>query len=213
MVHQLPPLPYEKTALEPYVSAETLEYHHDKHHRAYVAKLNQLIRANEFENLPLEEIIRMAKGPLFNYAAQHWNHTFFWQCLSPNGGGRPWGEIAELIEKNFRTFEAFLKEYNQKVFAIFGSGWTWLVENGDGDLEIMNTSNADNPLLVGKKPLLTVDVWEHAYYIDYRNSRHDFMEGFWKIVNWDFVNQNFQGEMTFKGFGNKGHFDHQSDIH
>lgn len=213
MEHQLPSLPYDKKALEPHISAETLEYHHGKHHKAYVTKLNELIKGTEFENLPLEEIIRTADGPVFNNAAQHWNHSFFWNCLKPGGGGNPTGEIAKLIEKKFGDFEKFKEEFSKLAVSNFGSGWTWIIDDGNGGIELMNTSNADNPINHGKKPLLTLDVWEHAYYIDYRNARPDFVKAFWNLVNWEFVNKNYQEEMTFKGFGSKGHSPDQLQAH
>jgi Fe-Mn family superoxide dismutase len=192
MAHELPPLPYEKNALEPHISAETLEYHHGKHHQTYVDKLNGLIEGNEWESASLEDIIRgaPAPGPVFNNGAQVWNHTFYWSCLSPNGGGAPSGELAAAIDKAFGSLDAFKEKFSNSAANNFGSGWTWLVKNADGGLEIVNTSNAFNPLRDGKTPLLTCDVWEHAYYIDYRNARPKYVSAFWNLVNWDFVAQN-----------------------
>ncbi|WP_166252355.1 superoxide dismutase [Fe] [Marinobacter salicampi] len=190
MAFELPALPYEKNALEPHISAETLEYHYGKHHNTYVTKLNGLIEGTDDANKSLEEIIKSSSGPLFNNSAQVWNHTFYWNCMSPNGGGEPTGAAAEAINKAFGSFEDFKKEFNDKAAGNFGSGWTWLVKKQDGSVAIVNTSNAETPLTSQDKPVLTADVWEHAYYIDYRNSRPNYLEAFWKVVNWDFVNQN-----------------------
>jgi len=190
MAFELPALPYEKNALEPHISQETLEYHYGKHHNTYVTKLNGLVEGTENANKSLEDIIKSASGPLFNNAAQAWNHTFYWHCLSPNGGGEPTGAAKEAIEKAFGSFEDFKKEFNDKAANNFGSGWTWLVKKADGSVAIANTSNAETPLTGADKPVLTVDVWEHAYYIDYRNSRPNYLEAFWNLVNWDFVNEN-----------------------
>ena len=190
MAFELPALPYEKNALEPHISAETLEYHYGKHHNTYVTKLNGLVEGTDNANKSLEDIIKSASGPLFNNAAQVWNHTFYWHCLSPNGGGEPTGAAKEAIEKAFGSFDDFKKEFNDKAANNFGSGWTWLVEKADGSVAIANTSNAETPLTGADKPVLTVDVWEHAYYIDYRNSRPNYLEAFWNLVNWDFVNEN-----------------------
>ncbi|MCC5859998.1 MAG: superoxide dismutase [Fe] [Ectothiorhodospiraceae bacterium] len=194
MKHELPELPYAKNALEPHISAETLEYHHGKHHKAYVDKLNDLIPGTEFENMPLEDIIRKASGGLFNQAAQVWNHTFYWHCLSPNGGGDPSGELAEAINRDFGSVDAFRKEFTDKTIANFGSGWGWLVKNkSDGKLSIVETDDAKTPLTDDSVvPLLTCDIWEHAYYIDYRNARPKYMEAFWNLVNWDFVAENLR---------------------
>jgi Fe-Mn family superoxide dismutase len=192
MKHELPALPYEKTALQPYISAETLEYHHGKHHQAYVTNLNNLIPGTEFENLSLEEIVKKAPaGGIFNNAAQVWNHTFYWNCLAPKAGGAPTGALADAISKTFGSFDAFKEKFTQSCVTNFGSGWTWLVKNKDGSLEIVNTSNAGCPLTSDKKPLLTCDVWEHAYYIDVRNARPKYVENFWQLVNWSFVAKNF----------------------
>ena len=191
MVHELPALPYEKNALEPVISAETLEYHHGKHHNAYVTNLNNLIPGTEFEDMSLEDIIMKSSGGIFNNAAQVWNHTFYWNCLTPNGSGAPTGALAEAIDSAFGSFDAFKEAFNKSAVGNFGSGWTWLVKNADGSLEIFNTSNAGTPMTEGKTALLTVDVWEHAYYIDYRNLRPKYLEEIWKLVNWDFVASNF----------------------
>ncbi|ODC03644.1 superoxide dismutase [Terasakiispira papahanaumokuakeensis] len=192
MAFELPALPYEKNALEPHISQETLEYHYGKHHQTYVTKLNGLVEGTDNAGKSLEELIKTAPaGGLFNNAAQVWNHTFYWNCLSPNGGGEAKGAIADAINSKWGSFADFQKDFDEKAAANFGSGWTWLVKNSDGSIEIVNTSNAGNPLTDGQTPLLTVDVWEHAYYIDYRNSRPNYLNAFWSLVNWDFVNQNF----------------------
>jgi len=188
--HKLPELPYAKNALEPHISAETLEYHYGKHHATYVDKLNGLVPGTEFENSSLEEIIKKAKGGIFNNGAQIWNHTFYWNCMSPDGGGNPSGELGKAIEGAFGDYSTFKNQFSESAATNFGSGWTWLVKNPDGKLEIINTGNAGNPLTDGKQPLLTCDVWEHAYYIDYRNARPKYIEAFWNLVNWDFVVQN-----------------------
>lgn len=190
MEHKLPDLPYPKNALAPVISEETLEYHHGKHHNAYVTNLNKLIKGTEFENMPLEDIIKKASGGVFNNAAQHWNHSFYWKCLSPKGGKEPKGKLAELINKSFGSFAAFKEKFSAAAVGTFGSGWAWLVKNSDGSLTIESTSNAANPMTSGKKPILTCDVWEHAYYIDYRNNRAGYVEAFWKIANWDFAASN-----------------------
>ncbi len=190
MAHDLPDLPYPKNALEPTISQETLEFHHDKHHQTYVTNLNNLVPGTEFENASLEDIVMKSAGGIFNNAAQVWNHTFYWNCLSPNGGGAPSGDLAAAIEKAFGSFEEFKKAFSTSAATNFGSGWTWLVKNSDGSVEIVNTSNAGNPLTNGKTPLLTIDVWEHAYYIDFRNARPKYLEEIWKLVNWDFVATN-----------------------
>lgn len=193
MAHQLPELPYAKNALEPHISAETLEYHYGKHHQTYVTNLNNLIPGTEFEKLSLEEIIMKSSGPIFNNAAQVWNHTFYWYCLKPNGGGQPSGELANAINKAFGSVEEFKKQFTQTAISTFGSGWAWLVKNKDGSLAIVSTSNAATPMTNGQKALLTCDVWEHAYYIDYRNARPKYVESFWNLVNWDFVAKNLAG--------------------
>jgi Fe-Mn family superoxide dismutase len=192
MTYQLPPLPYAKNALAPILSEETLEYHYGKHHQAYVTNLNNLIPGTPFEGKPLEEIIRTAgPGGIFNNAAQVWNHTFYWHCLAPNASGKPNHVLTEVIAKNFGSFEQFKEAFSKCAVATFGSGWAWLVKNADGTLAIESTSNAGTPLTEGKKALLTCDVWEHAYYIDYRNARPKYVDAFWDIVNWDFVAKNF----------------------
>jgi superoxide dismutase, Fe-Mn family len=188
MVFTLPPLPYEMNALEPHISRETLDYHYGKHHQTYVNNLNKLTEGTKFADASLEHIIKHANGGIFNNAAQIWNHTFYWHSLNPKGGGEPTGEIASLINKNFGSFETFKQAFTQSAVTLFGSGWTWLVKKHDSTLAIVNTSNADNPMLNGDTPLLTCDVWEHAYYIDVRNARAKYLENFWQIVNWDFAN-------------------------
>lgn len=193
MAFELPPLPYEKNALEPHISAETLEFHHDKHHNAYVEKMNGMIKGTEDENKSLEDIVKSASGGLFNQAAQVWNHTFYWHCMSPNGGGAPTGAVADAINSAFGSFDKFKEEFAAKCVGNFGSGWTWLVKKADGSVAIVNTDDAETPLTTQDKPLLTCDVWEHAYYIDYRNARPKYVEAFWNVVNWEFVNKNFQG--------------------
>jgi Fe-Mn family superoxide dismutase len=191
MEHKLPDLPYVKDALQPYISAETLEYHHGKHHATYVTNLNNLIKGTEFENMSLEEIIMKSSGGIFNNSAQVWNHTFYWNCMKPKGGGEPGGALAEAIKAAFGSFDGFKKEFTQKATTLFGSGWTWLVKNDNGALAVVNTSNAETPMKNGQKALLTCDVWEHAYYIDYRNARAKYVEAYWNLVNWDFVARNF----------------------
>ncbi len=190
MSFELPALPYEKNALEPHISAETLEYHYGKHHNTYVVNLNNLVKGSEFEGKSLEEIIKTSNGGVFNNAAQVWNHTFYWHCLSPQGGGEPQGELAAAIVKSFDSFAAFKEQFTDAAVKNFGAGWTWLVKKPDGALAIVNTSNAATPLTGEDKPLLTVDVWEHAYYIDYRNARPKYLENFWALVNWTFAAEN-----------------------
>ncbi len=190
--HTLPELPYPKDALEPHISAETLEYHHGKHHAAYVNKLNDKIEGTDFESMDLEDIIKQAPaGGIFNNAAQVWNHSFYWNCLHPEGGGKPSGDLAAVIDRTFGSLDKFRDDFADAAFSNFGSGWTWLVKNSDGSVEIVNTDDAGNPLTEGKQPLLTCDVWEHAYYLDHRNSRPSYLEAFWQIVNWDFVSDNY----------------------
>lgn len=191
MAFELPPLPYAKNALAPHISEETLEYHYGKHHQTYVTNLNNLIPGTEFENLSLEDIVKKSSGGVFNNAAQVWNHTFYWNCLSPNGGGEPTGALADAINAKFGSFAAFKEEFTKCAVTTFGSGWAWLVKNADGSLALVSTSNAGCPLTAGQTPLLTCDVWEHAYYIDYRNLRPKYVESFWALVNWDFVAKNF----------------------
>jgi Fe-Mn family superoxide dismutase len=192
MEHPLPDLPYAKDALDPHISAETIDYHYGKHHKAYVDNLNKLILGTEFENRPLEDIIKSANGGIFNNAAQAWNHTFYWNCLSPKGGGDPAGDLANAITKQFGSFAQFKEKFTNAAVTLFGSGWAWLVKNSDGSLSIETTGNAGTPLKEGKKALLTCDVWEHAYYIDYRNARAKYVEAFWNLVNWDFVTANLK---------------------
>ena len=191
MTFQLPSLPYALNALEPHISEETLQYHYGKHHQGYVNKLNELIANTEFAGLKLEEIISQATGPIFNNAAQVWNHTFYWHCLSPDGGGEPSGALGSAIEKTFGSFEQFKKQFSEAAMTQFGSGWAWLVKNNHGKLEVLKTLNAENPLTEKKSPLLTCDVWEHAYYIDTRNDRAKYVKNFWEVVNWEFVSKNF----------------------
>ncbi|MDH5378843.1 MAG: superoxide dismutase [Fe] [Gammaproteobacteria bacterium] len=190
MEHKLPELPYAMDALEPHISKETLEFHYGKHHQTYVTNLNNLVKGTEYESMTLEEIINKASGGLFNNAAQVWNHTFYWNCLSPNGGGEPTGAVADAINKAFGSFEEFKQKFSQTAITTFGSGWGWLVKNGDGSLALTSTGNAGTPMTQGQTALLTCDVWEHAYYIDYRNARPKYVESFWNLVNWDFVAQN-----------------------
>ncbi len=192
MAFELPPLPYAQDALEPHISAETLEYHYGKHHKTYVDKLNGLAEGSDLAGKSLEEIIKTSEGGVFNNAAQIWNHTFYWHCLSPNGGGAASGAVAAAIDAAFGSFDAFKEEFNTAAANNFGSGWTWLVKKADGSVAIVSTSNAATPLTDDSvTPLLTVDVWEHAYYIDYRNSRPNYLAAFWELVNWEFVNENF----------------------
>ena len=191
MAFQLPALPYERDALEPYISKETLDYHYGKHHKAYVDKLNALIKGTELENESLETIIKNSSGPLFNNAAQTWNHTFYWHCLSPSVGDQPTGDLADAINQTFGSFDAFVAKFSDMAVNNFGSSWTWLVQNNDGSLEIVNTSNAGTPMTSNQKALITCDLWEHAYYIDYRNLRPDYVTAFWALANWEFAASNF----------------------
>ncbi|EDN66299.1 Superoxide dismutase [Beggiatoa sp. PS] len=191
MEHTLPALPYEKNALEPHISKETLEFHYGKHHQTYVTNLNNLIKGTEFADMSLEDIVKKSSGGIFNNAAQIWNHTFYWNSLSPNGGGQPSGKLADAINSTFGSFDNFKAEFTKTAVTTFGSGWGWLVKNTDGSLALVSTSNAGNPMTSGQTPLLTCDVWEHAYYIDYRNARPKYVEAFWSLVNWDFVAKNF----------------------
>ncbi|AMO57393.1 superoxide dismutase [Endozoicomonas montiporae] len=191
MAFELPALPYARDALVPHISEETLDYHYGKHHNTYVVKLNGLVEGTELESKTLEDIIKTSEGGIFNNAAQIWNHTFYWNCLSPNGGGQPAGELAEAINKAFGSFDEFVAKFSDMAVNNFGSSWTWLVKNADGSVEIVNTSNAATPLTTDQKPLLTCDLWEHAYYIDYRNVRPDYLKAFWALVNWDFAQANY----------------------
>ena len=193
MAHTLPELPYARDALAPHISAETIDYHYGKHHQTYVTNLNNLIQGGEFESASLEDIIMKSSGGLFNNAAQVWNHTFYWNCLSPNGGGEPTGALSDAINATFGSFESFKEKFSQTAITTFGSGWAWLVKNSDGSLELVSTSNAATPMTNGQTAILTCDVWEHAYYVDYRNARPKYVEAFWQLINWDFAAKNFAG--------------------
>jgi len=194
MAHKLPDLPYAQNALEPHISAETLEYHHGKHHAKYVATLNDLIAGTELEMQSLEDIIQKSSGKTFNNAAQVWNHTMYWNCLSPDGGGQPQGPLAAVIDQQFGSFAEFQEKFTSAATTLFGSGWAWLVKDGQGNLNIEQGPNAETPIRTGAAPILTCDVWEHAYYIDYRNARPKYLEAFWNLVNWDFVSSRYQQE-------------------
>ncbi|MBL0164196.1 MAG: superoxide dismutase [Fe] [Xanthomonadales bacterium] len=187
MAIELPPLPWAKDALAPHISAETIDFHYGKHHQAYVTNLNNQIAGTEFENMELEAIIKKASGGMFNNAAQVWNHTFYWNCLAPDAGGEPTGKLADAINKAFGSFAKFKEEFTKTSVGTFGSGWGWLVQRPDGDLALVSTANAATPLTGSDRALLTCDVWEHAYYIDYRNARPKYLEAFWSLVNWKFV--------------------------
>lgn len=191
MEHTLPALPYAMDALAPHISKETLEFHYGKHHATYVTNLNNLVKGTEFAEAGLEEIVKKSTGGVFNNAAQVWNHTFYWNGLSPNGGGEPTGALAQAINAKYGSFDAFKDAFTKSATTNFGSGWTWLVKKADGSVDIVNTSNAATPLTTADKPLLTCDVWEHAYYVDYRNARPKYMEAFWALVNWEFAAKNF----------------------
>ena len=193
MEHKLPSLPYAIDALQPHISKETLEFHYGKHHQTYVTNLNNLVKGTEFENASLEDIIKKASGGMFNNAAQVWNHSFYWNCLAPKPGGAPAGALGAAIDKKWGSFSAFKEAFSASAAGNFGSGWTWLVKKGDGSIDIVNTSNAATPLTGTDTPLMTCDVWEHAYYIDYRNARPKYVESFWNLVNWDFVSKNYAG--------------------
>ncbi|MFA5488567.1 MAG: superoxide dismutase [Fe] [Candidimonas sp.] len=190
MAFTLPPLPYAMDALAPHISQETLEYHYGKHHQTYVTNLNNLTAGTEFENAALEDVVKKSSGGIFNNAAQVWNHTFYWNSLSPKGGGEPKGAVLDGIAKKWGDVAAFKDAFNKSAAGNFGSGWTWLVKKSDGSLDIVNTSNAATPLTTEDVPLLTCDVWEHAYYIDYRNARPKYLENFWSLVNWEFAAAN-----------------------
>ena len=192
MAIELPALPFERTALEPHISGETIDYHYGKHHKAYVDNLNKQIEGTEFAEMPLEQIIRKSQGGMFNNAAQVWNHTFYWNCLKPDGGGEPTGKLADAINAAFGDFAKFKDEFTKTSVGTFGSGWGWLVQRPDGSLALASTPNAATPLTGEDTPLLTCDVWEHAYYIDYRNARPKYVEAFWNLVNWDFVAKNMK---------------------
>ncbi|MEY2777383.1 MAG: hypothetical protein RLY30_1481 [Pseudomonadota bacterium] len=191
MEHMLPALPYAMDALAPHISKETLEFHYGKHHQAYVTNLNNLIKGTEFESASLEDIVKRSSGGIFNNAAQVWNHTFYWHSLSPQGGGDPTGALAGAINAKWGSFAAFKEAFTKSAIGNFGSGWTWLVKKSDGSLDIVNTSNAATPLTTGDQALLTCDVWEHAYYVDYRNRRPDYLGAFWALVNWDHANAQY----------------------
>jgi Fe-Mn family superoxide dismutase len=187
MIHELPPLPYGLNALEPYISQRTLEFHYGKHHQAYVTNLNKLIPGTEFENASLEDIVKKATGGIFNNGAQVWNHTFYWNCLKPGGGGEPSGKLADAVIKSFGSFAGFREKFSTAAATLFGSGWAWLVRKPDGSLDITQESNAGNPLRSGLVPLLTCDVWEHAYYLDKQNARPNYIADFWNVVDWNAV--------------------------
>jgi Fe-Mn family superoxide dismutase len=191
MEHTLPALPYALDALSPHISKETLEFHYGKHHQTYVTNLNNLVKGTEFEALGLDDIVRKSSGGVFNNAAQIWNHTFYWNSLSPKGGGQPSGALAAAISAKWGSFDAFKEAFNKSAVGNFGSSWTWLVKKADGSLDIVNTSNAATPITGTDKPLLTCDLWEHAYYIDHRNRRPDYLAGWWSLVNWEFAAKNF----------------------
>jgi superoxide dismutase, Fe-Mn family len=191
MEHALPALPYAMDALQPHISKETLEFHYGKHHQTYVTNLNNLIKGTEFENSSLEDIVKKSAGGVFNNAAQIWNHTFYWNSLSPKGGGAPSGKLADAINAKWGSFDAFKEAFTKSAVGNFGSSWTWLVKKADGTLDIVNTSNAATPVTTSDVPLITCDLWEHAYYIDYRNRRPDYMGAFWSLVNWEFAAKNF----------------------
>jgi len=187
MAIELPALPFAREALEPHISGETIDFHYGKHHKTYVDNLNKMIEGTELDSLTLEEIVRKAEGAMFNNAAQVWNHTFYWNCLSPEGGGKPTGALAKSIDEAFGSFEAFVEQFTKTAIGTFGSGWAWLVQRTDGTLAIISTSNAATPMTGEDKALMTCDVWEHAYYIDYRNARPKYLDAFWKLANWEFV--------------------------
>ena len=192
MERTLPPLPYAIDALAPHYSKETLEYHHGKHHKAYVDKLNELQKGTEFESMALEDVVRKSSGGMYNQAAQIWNHTFFWNCMKPNGGGEPTGALSEAINKKWGSYADFKKAFVTSAVGNFGSGWTWLVKKPDGSVDIVNMGAAGTPLTTGDTAVFTVDVWEHAYYIDYRNLRQKFVETYLdKLANWEFAAKNF----------------------
>ncbi len=190
---ELPALPYARDALEPYISKETLDYHYGRHHQGYVTKLNKLLPGSEHEGQDLETIVKTSEGGLFNNAAQIWNHSFYWNCLSANAGSKPEHALAEAIDQSFNSFTEFKQQFTDTALSTFGSGWAWLVKQPDGRLAVTSTGNADSPLQSENLPLLTCDVWEHAYYIDYRNARAQYLDAFWHLVNWGFVNQRFHG--------------------
>ncbi len=192
MAFELPKLPYKPDALSPFISAETIEFHYGKHHQAYVNNLNGLVPGTEFENSDLESIIKKAEGPVFNNAAQIWNHTFYFESFSKDGRKVPAGLLADAINKSFGSFESFKELFTKSAATLFGSGWAWLTVKDDGTLQILQESNAGNPLKKGLKPLLTCDVWEHAYYIDYRNRRPDYIKSFWEIIDWNVISKRYR---------------------
>jgi Fe-Mn family superoxide dismutase len=192
MAFELPKLPYGPDALAPVIDKQTIEFHHGKHHQAYVTNLNNLIVNSKFENATLEEIIKTADGPIFNNGAQVWNHTFYFNSFKPNGGGEPKGSpLAEAVRKNFGSFAEFQEQFSKAAITLFGSGWAWLVKKPDGNLEIKQESNAGNPLRNGLKPILTCDVWEHAYYLGFQNRRPDYINGFWTILDWEVISKRY----------------------
>ena len=191
MEHTLPQLPYALDALSPFISKETLEFHYGKHHQTYVTNLNNLIKGTEFEAASLEDIVKKSAGGVFNNAAQVWNHTFYWNSMKPNGGGAPTGALADAINAKWGSFEKFKEEFTKCAVGTFGSGWAWLVKKADGTLDLVSTSNAGTPITTDVTPLMTCDVWEHAYYVDTRNARPKYLENFWNVVNWDFASKNF----------------------
>ena len=191
MEHTLPQLPYALDALSPFISKETLEFHYGKHHQTYVTNLNNLIKGTEFEAASLEDIVKKSAGGVFNNAAQVWNHTFYWNSMKPNGGGAPTGALADAINAKWGSFEKFKEEFTKCAVGTFGSGWAWLVKKADGTLDLVSTSNAGTPITTDVTPLMTCDVWEHAYYVDTRNARPKYVENFWNVVNWDFASKNF----------------------
>ena len=192
MAIELPALPFERTALEPNISGETIDYHYGKHHKAYVDNLNKMIEGTEFADMALEDIIKKSQGGMFNNAAQVWNHTFYWNCLSPNGGGEPTGKLADAINAAFGDFATFKAEFTKTAVGTFGSGWAWLVQRPDGSVALVSTSNAATPLTGEDTALMTCDVWEHAYYLDYQNLRPKYLENFWSLVHWDFIAKNMK---------------------
>ncbi len=192
MAIELPALPFDRTALEPNISGETIDYHYGKHHKAYVDNLNKMIEGTEFADMALEDIIKKSQGGMFNNAAQVWNHTFYWNCLSPNGGGEPTGKLADAINAAFGDFATFKAEFTKTAIGTFGSGWAWLVQRPDGSVALVSTSNAGTPLTGEDTALMTCDVWEHAYYLDYQNLRPKYLENFWNLVNWDFIAKNMK---------------------
>jgi superoxide dismutase, Fe-Mn family len=196
MSFSLPQLPYAMDALQPHISKETLEFHYGKHHNAYLTKLNAAVNGKPEESKSLEEVVRSASGGMFNCAAQVWNHTFYWHCMSPNGGGEPQGAMLDAINKSFGSCAAFKTQLSDKAATLFGSGWAWVVKEGDG-IAIVETKDADTPVAHDQMPILTIDVWEHAYYIDYRNARPKYIEAFWNLINWEFVEQQLQGSQVF----------------